>query len=146
MTDVSSSNGASGAEAGEASMSATGGTGRKRGGGNQGSADAATGAAEAASFDEAPSVTEASGSSQGGGEAGGAQPGGQGGKADAAISEAQSRLRATLQSIEARSQELRRWAAAQQDTAREVIEDKPVAVIASAFGVGLVLGVLASRL
>lgn len=132
MTDISS-NGARGAGAGDIAMANTGGSSAKRGGGTQtGGADAS--AAESAAFDEAPSVTTTStlGSTD-------AQSGG-------GVGEEPSRLRASLQSIEARSQELRRWAADQQDTAREVIEDKPVAVIASAFGIGLVLGVLAARL
>lgn len=142
MTDVSSSNGANGgAQAGDMSMAGTGGTGRKSGGTEGGGA--ATGAAESASFDEAPSVTQPSADTSGGQSDTSPSVSGQAGKL---ADEAQARLKATLTSIEARSQELRRWASAQQDTAREVIEDKPVAVVASAFGIGLVLGLLAARL
>ena len=57
-----------------------------------------------------------------------------------------SRLRATLQKIEARADELRRWGMARQDMAREVVEERPLAVVGTAFGVGLLLGLIASRL
>lgn len=140
MTDLSSSNGAASSGAGDLPMSDTSGTGAKRGGAAQ---SVETGATESASFDAAPSVTQPSTS------AGGSTrkvDGGASGAQSSGSDEEQSRLRASLKSIEARSQELRRWAASQQDTAREVIEDRPVAVIASAFGIGLVLGVLAAKL
>lgn len=136
MTDITSSNGASGADAGDISMAGSGGTSSKRGGGSETGAD--IGAAESASFDEAPSVTQTP--PVAGGTTGETAAAGENSTED------QSRLRASLKSIEARSQELRRWAASQQDTAREVIEDKPVAVIASAFGIGLLLGVMAAKL
>ena len=57
----------------------------------------------------------------------------------------ESRLRATLQQIEARAEELRRWGMARQEMAREVVEERPLAVVATAFGVGLLLGLVASR-
>ena len=62
-----------------------------------------------------------------------------------AASAAEERLRATLQQIETRAQELRRWGQARQEMAREVVEERPLAVVGVAFGVGLLLGLIASR-
>ncbi len=58
----------------------------------------------------------------------------------------ESRLRATLQQIETRAEELRRWGMARQEMAREVVEERPLAVVGVAFGVGLLLGLVASRI
>ena len=62
-----------------------------------------------------------------------------------ARSAAEERLRATLQQIETRAEELRRWGMARQEMAREVVEERPLAVVGVAFGVGLLLGLIASR-
>jgi ElaB/YqjD/DUF883 family membrane-anchored ribosome-binding protein len=61
-------------------------------------------------------------------------------------SEARRKLRASLEAIEARAGEIRRWSEARTDAARDVVEDHPLTVTASAFGVGLLLGLLAARL
>jgi ElaB/YqjD/DUF883 family membrane-anchored ribosome-binding protein len=63
-----------------------------------------------------------------------------------AESEESSRLRATLQKIEARADELRRWGSARQEMAREVVEERPLVVIGAAFGVGLLIGLLSARI
>ncbi len=67
------------------------------------------------------------------------------GPAGAAMSAAEERLRATLQQIETRAEELRRWGMARREMAQEVVEDRPLAVVGVAFGVGLLLGLIASR-
>ena len=66
-----------------------------------------------------------------------------GGQAD---NEARRKLRASLETIEARAGEIRRWSEARADAARDVVEDHPLTVAASAFGVGLLIGLLAARL
>lgn len=58
----------------------------------------------------------------------------------------ESALRARLQEIEDRARELQRWALARQEQAREVVEERPLAVVGTAFGVGLLLGLMMSRL
>jgi ElaB/YqjD/DUF883 family membrane-anchored ribosome-binding protein len=67
------------------------------------------------------------------------------GASGSAMSAAEERLRATLQQLETRAEELRRWGMARQEMAREVVEDRPLAVVGVAFGVGLLLGLIASR-
>jgi ElaB/YqjD/DUF883 family membrane-anchored ribosome-binding protein len=64
---------------------------------------------------------------------------------DIGQSEGVSRLKATIQKLEDRAGELRRWGAARQDDAREIVEDKPLVVVGAALGVGLLLGILAAR-
>lgn len=66
--------------------------------------------------------------------------------ADQGESEAKRKLRASLETIEARASEIRRWSQARTDAARDVVEDHPLTVAASAFGVGLLIGLLAARL
>jgi ElaB/YqjD/DUF883 family membrane-anchored ribosome-binding protein len=61
-------------------------------------------------------------------------------------SDENSRLRATLQKIEARADELRRWGSQRQEMAREVVEERPLVVIGAAFGVGLLIGLLSARI
>jgi ElaB/YqjD/DUF883 family membrane-anchored ribosome-binding protein len=56
-----------------------------------------------------------------------------------------SRIKAALQKIEARAEELRRWGMARQEMAREVVEERPLAVVGAAFGVGLLIGLISSR-
>jgi ElaB/YqjD/DUF883 family membrane-anchored ribosome-binding protein len=63
-----------------------------------------------------------------------------------AETEAKRRLRATLETIEARASEIRRWSQEGADAARDVVEDHPLTVAASAFGVGLLIGLLAARI
>lgn len=63
-----------------------------------------------------------------------------------AETEARRKLRATLETIEARAGEIRRWSEQGADAARDVVEDHPLTVAASAFGVGLLIGLLAARL
>lgn len=60
--------------------------------------------------------------------------------------EARRKLRASLEAIEARASEIRRWSEGRADAARDVVEDHPLTVTASAFGVGLLIGLLAARL
>ncbi len=67
------------------------------------------------------------------------------GGASGSLAEENSRLRATLQQIETRAEELRRWGMARQEMAREVVEERPLAVVGTAFAVGLLLGLIASR-
>lgn len=67
-------------------------------------------------------------------------------EAAAVESEARKRLRASLETIETKAAEIRRWSAARSDAARDVVEDHPLTVTASAFGVGLLIGLLAARL
>jgi ElaB/YqjD/DUF883 family membrane-anchored ribosome-binding protein len=57
-----------------------------------------------------------------------------------------SRIKAALQKIEARAEELRRWGMARQEMAREVVEERPLAVVGAAFGVGLLIGLISSRI
>jgi ElaB/YqjD/DUF883 family membrane-anchored ribosome-binding protein len=61
-------------------------------------------------------------------------------------SEAKRKLRASLEAIEARAGEIHRWSQQRTDAARDVVEDHPLTVAASAFGVGLLIGLLAARL
>lgn len=67
------------------------------------------------------------------------------GAAGSAMTAAEERLRATLQQIESRAEELRRWGMARREMAQEVVEERPLAVVGVAFGVGLLLGLIASR-
>lgn len=60
--------------------------------------------------------------------------------------EARRKLRASLEAIEARASEIRRWSSERSEVARDVIEEHPLTVTASAFGVGLLIGLLAARL
>jgi ElaB/YqjD/DUF883 family membrane-anchored ribosome-binding protein len=60
--------------------------------------------------------------------------------------DARRKLRASLEAIEARASEIRRWSEGRADAARDVVEDHPLTVTASAFGVGLLIGLLAARL
>jgi ElaB/YqjD/DUF883 family membrane-anchored ribosome-binding protein len=60
--------------------------------------------------------------------------------------EARRKLRASLEAIEARASEIRRWSLARTDDARDVVEDHPLGATATAFGVGLLIGLLAARL
>jgi ElaB/YqjD/DUF883 family membrane-anchored ribosome-binding protein len=62
-----------------------------------------------------------------------------------AENEAKRKLRATLETIEARASEIRRWSQDRSEQARDVVEDHPLTVAASAFGVGLLIGLLAAR-
>jgi ElaB/YqjD/DUF883 family membrane-anchored ribosome-binding protein len=141
MTDLGTNNGA-GNGAGDISMASN-----KRSSSDDNTAN--LGAAESASFDEAPSVSD-TGEGGSAGRASGEQTSGSGSEGSSgggAMSNLMNdeRLRATLQSIESRAQDMRRWAMTQQDTAREVIEDKPMVVVGAAFGIGLVLGLLAAK-
>ena len=61
-------------------------------------------------------------------------------------SEARRKLRASLEAIEARASEIHRWSQDRTDAARDVVEDHPLTVTVSAFGVGLLIGLLAARL
>jgi ElaB/YqjD/DUF883 family membrane-anchored ribosome-binding protein len=63
-----------------------------------------------------------------------------------AESEDLSRIKAALQKIESRAEELRRWGRARQEMAREVVEERPLAVVGAAFGVGLLIGLISSRI
>ena len=61
-------------------------------------------------------------------------------------SDARGKLKASLETIEAKAAEIRRWGAERSEVARDVVEDHPLVVTASAFGVGLLIGLLAARL
>jgi ElaB/YqjD/DUF883 family membrane-anchored ribosome-binding protein len=61
-------------------------------------------------------------------------------------SDGRRKLKASLEAIEAKAGEIRRWSAARGEVARDVVEEHPLAVTASAFGVGLLIGLLAARL
>src|SRR3569623_1016722 len=50
--------------------------------------------------------------------------------------DARRKLRASLEAIEARASEIRRWSQDRTDAARDVVEDHPLTVAASAEGVG----------
>lgn len=59
--------------------------------------------------------------------------------------EAIKRLQAAVEQIEERAVELRQWADVRAEQARELIEEKPLTIVGAAFGVGLLLGLIASR-
>lgn len=130
MTDLSTSNGAAATGAGDLPMSDTPSKPRKATPGDPGGSFDSP----ASSFDPPSGASALFGSSAAGPTS-----------ASSVSGDDQSRLRASLQAIESRADDMRRWAMSQQDTAREVIEHKPLVVVASAFGIGLVLGLLASR-
>lgn len=60
--------------------------------------------------------------------------------------EARRKLKASLEAIEAKASEIRRWGSERTDVARDVVEDHPLVVTASAFAVGLLIGLLAAKL
>jgi ElaB/YqjD/DUF883 family membrane-anchored ribosome-binding protein len=60
--------------------------------------------------------------------------------------DARGKLKARLEAIESKAAEIRRWTAERGEVARDVVEDHPLAVTASAFGVGLLIGLLAARI
>lgn len=68
-----------------------------------------------------------------------------GGSSAAQDSDEGGQLRASLKGIEDRAQEIRAWSAARQEDARDLVEARPLAVVGAAFGVGLLLGLVASR-
>ena len=59
--------------------------------------------------------------------------------------EAIKRLQQAVERIEERAVELRQWADVRAEQARELIEEKPLTIVGAAFGVGLLLGLIASR-
>lgn len=63
-----------------------------------------------------------------------------------AENDARRKLKASLEAIEAKASEIGRWSAERSEAARDVVEDHPLVVTASAFGVGLLIGLLAARL
>jgi ElaB/YqjD/DUF883 family membrane-anchored ribosome-binding protein len=60
---------------------------------------------------------------------------------------AQDRLRASLEAIQKSSEEMSRWAGARaveaKDSATQLVQERPIGVIASIFAVGALLGVVA---
>jgi ElaB/YqjD/DUF883 family membrane-anchored ribosome-binding protein len=83
---------------------------------------------------------EATEGTESGGESQNSQPEGED------SSDESSRVRAALQAIEERAQELRRWGMAGQERAREAVEEHPLTIVGAAFGVGLLIGLLTSRI
>ena len=59
--------------------------------------------------------------------------------------EAIKRLQQAVERIEDHAVELRQWAEVRTAQARELIEEKPLTIVGAAFGVGLLLGLIASR-
>lgn len=70
-------------------------------------------------------------------------------EAASAIDEAEPLLRATLETIRVKAEELRsqarEWTRVRQDQAVDFIDEKPITAVAAAFGAGLVIGALLSR-
>jgi ElaB/YqjD/DUF883 family membrane-anchored ribosome-binding protein len=64
-------------------------------------------------------------------------------------SDADAALRKSLETIRAQADELRRqtsdWAGVRGDQARELVDERPLTVVAAAFGLGLIFGALISR-
>ena len=67
-------------------------------------------------------------------------------EAQSVESDARRKLKASLEAIETKATEIRRWSVERSEVARDVVEEHPLAVTASAFGVGLLIGLLAARL
>lgn len=65
------------------------------------------------------------------------------------ISDEESLLRASLETIRVKAEDLRgqarEWAEIRREQALQVIDERPITAIAAAFGAGLVLGALLSR-
>lgn len=63
--------------------------------------------------------------------------------------EADALLRASLETVRAKAEELRRqttdWAAVRTDQAREIIDERPLTVVLAAFGMGLIAGMILKR-
>ena len=55
------------------------------------------------------------------------------------------RLRVSLERLEDKLTEARVWGQAKSERARELIEEQPLMAVGAAFGVGLLLGLIASR-
>jgi len=71
------------------------------------------------------------------------------GAATETMSEQESLLRASLETIKVKAEELsvhaKGWTQLRGEQARQVIDERPVTAIAAAFGAGLILGALLSR-
>ncbi len=63
--------------------------------------------------------------------------------------DADALLRASLETIRTKAEDLRRqttdWAGVRGDQAREIIDERPLTVVAAAFGLGLLLGMAVRR-
>jgi len=63
--------------------------------------------------------------------------------------DADALLRKSLETVRTQAEDLKRqsteWAALRSDQARELIDERPLTVVAAAFGMGLILGALVSR-
>lgn len=64
-------------------------------------------------------------------------------------SDADALLRASLETIRVKAEDLRRqttdWAGVRGDQAREIIDERPLTVVATAFGLGLLFGLALRR-
>jgi len=56
-----------------------------------------------------------------------------------------SLIAAIRDALDSRTQEARRWAADRAEVAREAVQERPATAILGALGVGMILGLLASR-
>jgi len=65
------------------------------------------------------------------------------------VSDADALLRASLETIRTKAEDLRRqtndWAGVRGDQARELIDERPLTVVATAFGLGILFGMAVRR-
>ena len=110
---------------------------------NTGSTDTPNGAGSSSGGDAGGfAAVDAAAAPDGGDKTGAGDPG-------ADQDDAGSRLRASLNKIADRADEIRAWGMDRQeaarDAARDLVDAKPLTVVGAAFGIGLLLGLVASR-